>query len=177
MIRCPFCDHKNPTGATHCAECKAELFDPDAAAADVGAGAGAPSAEANSLDGRVLALVRGGRKIEAIKLYRDVTGAGLKEAKDAVEALERDGTVPPKRAGAAGSGVDNAEIRDLLRAGQKIRAIKLYRERTGTGLADSKNAVEAMARAEGLPVGGSGCSSAVLSLLVIAFVLGYLAAR
>ncbi len=174
MIRCPFCDHKNPTGATHCAECKAELFDPDAAAAD--SSAGAPSAEANSLDGCVLALVRGGRKIEAIKLYRDVTGAGLKEAKDAVEALERDGAGPPKRAGATGPGVDNAEILELLRAGQKIRAIKLYRERTGTGLADSKSAVEAMARAEGLPVGGSGCGSAVLSLLVIAFVLGYLAA-
>jgi hypothetical protein len=29
-----------------------------------------------------------GRKIEAIKLYRDATGAGLKEAKDAVEKLE-----------------------------------------------------------------------------------------
>jgi hypothetical protein len=29
-----------------------------------------------------------GRKIEAIKLYRDSTGAGLKEAKDFVDALE-----------------------------------------------------------------------------------------
>jgi large subunit ribosomal protein L7/L12 len=175
MIRCPFCDHKNPTGATHCAECKAELFDPDAAAAD--AGAGAPSAEANSLDGRVLALVRDGRKIQAIKLYRDITGAGLKEAKDAVEALERDGALSSKRAGAAGAGVDKAEILELLRAGQKIRAIKLYRERSGSGLADAKNAVESLARAEGLPAGGSGCGSAVLSLVAIALVVGYLAAR
>jgi hypothetical protein len=30
-----------------------------------------------------------GRKIEAIKLYRGMTGFGLKEAKDAVEELER----------------------------------------------------------------------------------------
>ena len=29
-----------------------------------------------------------GRKIEAIKLYREMTGLGLKEAKDAVEELE-----------------------------------------------------------------------------------------
>ena len=174
MIRCPFCDHKNPTGATHCAECKAELFDPDAAEA----GAGAASAESNSLDGRVLTLLSGGRKIEAIKLYRDVTGAGLKEAKDAVEALERDGSLPPQRAQAAsGPGVDNAEILELLRAGQKIRAIKLYRERTGSGLADAKNAVEALARAEGLPVGGSGCGSAALSILAIALVVAYLAVR
>lgn len=31
-----------------------------------------------------------GRTIQAIKVYRDVTGAGLKEAKEAVEALRRD---------------------------------------------------------------------------------------
>jgi large subunit ribosomal protein L7/L12 len=33
-------------------------------------------------------LIRSGRKIEAIKLYRSQTGVGLKEAKDAVEAQE-----------------------------------------------------------------------------------------
>jgi hypothetical protein len=30
-----------------------------------------------------------GEKIQAIKVYRDMTGLGLKEAKDAVEDLER----------------------------------------------------------------------------------------
>lgn len=30
-----------------------------------------------------------GRKIQAIKLYREATGAGLKDAKDAVELLAR----------------------------------------------------------------------------------------
>ena len=30
----------------------------------------------------IVELVRGGKKIEAIKLYRDLTGAGLAEAKD-----------------------------------------------------------------------------------------------
>ncbi|WP_109505454.1 ribosomal protein L7/L12 [Nocardioides speluncae] len=29
-----------------------------------------------------------GRKIEAIKLYRQATGVGLKEAKDAVEEIQ-----------------------------------------------------------------------------------------
>ena len=31
-----------------------------------------------------------GQKISAIKLYREATGAGLKEAKDAVEVMEKD---------------------------------------------------------------------------------------
>jgi hypothetical protein len=39
------------------------------------------------LDQQVAELVRGGRKIEAIKLYRAQSGVGLKEAKDYVERL------------------------------------------------------------------------------------------
>ncbi|GAA2503128.1 ribosomal protein L7/L12 [Streptomyces longisporus] len=35
----------------------------------------------------VNALLREGKKIQAIKVYREATGAGLKEAKDAVDKL------------------------------------------------------------------------------------------
>jgi ribosomal protein L7/L12 len=38
----------------------------------------------------VLQLVRSGQKILAIKHYRELTGAGLKEAKDAVEFMEKE---------------------------------------------------------------------------------------
>ncbi|MBD3006224.1 MULTISPECIES: ribosomal protein L7/L12 [unclassified Streptomyces] len=37
---------------------------------------------------RVAALVREGKKIEAIKVYRQLTDADLKEAKEAVERME-----------------------------------------------------------------------------------------
>lgn len=40
-----------------------------------------------AIDQDVLALARAGRKIEAIKRYREITGVGLKEAKDAVERM------------------------------------------------------------------------------------------
>lgn len=36
----------------------------------------------------VMALVREGKKIEAIKLLRDQTGLGLKEAKDKIDAVD-----------------------------------------------------------------------------------------
>ncbi|GIF41621.1 ribosomal protein L7/L12 [Actinoplanes xinjiangensis] len=39
--------------------------------------------------GAVLQELLAGRKIQAIKEYRDATGVGLKEAKDAVEFLAR----------------------------------------------------------------------------------------
>jgi ribosomal protein L7/L12 len=38
---------------------------------------------------RVIDALRGGKKIEAIKEYRVATGAGLREAKDFVEELQR----------------------------------------------------------------------------------------
>ena len=40
---------------------------------------------------QVRIALNGGNKIEAIKMYRELTGLGLKEAKDAVEKMERDG--------------------------------------------------------------------------------------
>jgi ribosomal protein L7/L12 len=36
----------------------------------------------------VRALIGQGKKIQAVKVYRDLTGVGLKEAKDAVDMLE-----------------------------------------------------------------------------------------
>lgn len=39
------------------------------------------------VDSQILVLLREGKKIEAIKLYREATGVGLKEAKDFVESL------------------------------------------------------------------------------------------
>lgn len=40
-------------------------------------------------DDEIRELIRQNRKIEAIKRLRDLTGLGLKEARDAVDALER----------------------------------------------------------------------------------------
>lgn len=53
-----------------------------------------------------------------------------------------DGSAPP--IGRPASEGELASVRDLLRAEGKIQAIKRYRELTGAGLLDAKNAVEAM---------------------------------
>jgi ribosomal protein L7/L12 len=49
----------------------------------------APAPSPASEDPRVLELVRQKKKIQAIKLYRELTGVGLAEAKDAVEGLAK----------------------------------------------------------------------------------------
>ena len=89
----------------------------------------------------ILAEVKGGNKIAAIKLCREATGMGLAEAKEWVEKLEAspDAALSPgSEAGALSS------VAGLLFAGRKIDAIKLYREQVkpGAGLAESKEAVE-----------------------------------
>ena len=43
-----------------------------------------------------------------------------------------------------------ADIVDALRSGQQILAIKLWRERTGVGLAEAKNEMDALAARLGL---------------------------
>lgn len=46
-----------------------------------------PKKMGSELEAAVRALIAKGRKLEAIKQVRDGTGLGLKEAKDAVEAM------------------------------------------------------------------------------------------
>ena len=46
--------------------------------------------EQTDLPPDVISAIRAHRKIEAIKMLRELRGLGLKEAKDAVEAYERD---------------------------------------------------------------------------------------
>ena len=105
-----------------------------------------------------------GQKIEAIKLFRERMGAGLKESKDAVEAIQR-GEAPP--ASSSGDRAFEDEVATLLEQGQKIEAIKRYRERTGVGLKEAKDAVERMAERRGLaPSQGVGCFGVVLLALM-----------
>jgi large subunit ribosomal protein L7/L12 len=82
--------------------------------------------------GPVADLLREGKKLEAIKLLKEQTGVGLKEAKDAVEAMERGGVVEAPVAQAAGAprritsemAIDDAELRRHLSGGRLIDAIK-----------------------------------------------------
>ena len=96
-------------------------------------------------------LARSGQKIKAIKLYRQMFGVGLKEAKDAVEKLEAGEPLVVTSVSASPSlstpveqSAQMAEVVQLLRASQKIEAIKLYRQVSDAGLKEAKDAVEAM---------------------------------
>lgn len=93
------------------------------------------------------ALVRAGNKIEAIKRLRELTGLGLREAKDAVERIDSAGAAQLllQRMPAAPQGpvpID-ADVRLLAQQGKRIDAIKLLRERKRMGLKEAKDALDA----------------------------------
>jgi hypothetical protein len=96
IIVCRFCDRRNPPEYTHCAGCGAALSrDPDVPpSADGGI---SPASAPQGLAAEVLAILQSQGKIAAIKQYREATGAGLRESKEAVEALAEEAGVTPAR--------------------------------------------------------------------------------
>jgi len=92
----------------------------------------------------VRALLDDGNKIEAIKLVREQTGLGLKEAKDLVDAMERGAAVSilPGTDSPAFHGDVDSEARRLVAAGKVIDAIKLVRAQKNLGLKEAKDYVE-----------------------------------
>jgi ribosomal protein L7/L12 len=99
------------------------------------------------LENELRELIQQGQKIQAIKRYREVYATGLKESKDAVEALEASGVLPiPAVPYKPATGLNSdAVIGEVIRMGldgKKIEAIRLYREHFDVGLAEAKNVVE-----------------------------------
>ena len=114
-----------------------------------GQGTNKPSSQplASVMD-EVHTLVAEGRKIEAVRRYREITRCSLVVAKDKVElmaenlpllaASERYSETPQ-------SNVGN-EIVALVRAGRKLEAIKMYCTQTGVSLKEGKEAIDKIAR-------------------------------
>ncbi len=71
----------------------------------------------------------------------------------------------PRQAQAIGAAEE--DVLGALRAGRKIEAIKIYRKKTGVGLAEAKEAVEAMGTEHGITPQSSGCAGVVLAALVL----------
>lgn len=167
MHVCPACGKKNLPGFAYCPKCGASLEPrPDHSAASEQTGSIDPAASAlqefesgDAGDDPIAALLERGEKIAAIKLYRQQTGAGLAEAKRAIEAWSRRDDL---------HGDLTAEVVELLKRGQKFGAIKLYRERTGADLVAAKRAVEDLMVEHHISPQRRGCLGSAAMVLMLA---------
>jgi large subunit ribosomal protein L7/L12 len=105
------------------------------AAAGGGGAAAAPAEEKTEFD--VVLVAVGEKKINVIKEVRAITGLGLKEAKDLVEAA-------PKTVKEAATKQEAEDIKKKLEevGAKKIQVIKVIREITSLGLKEAKDLVD-----------------------------------
>lgn len=97
----------------------------------------------SALPAQVQEALDQGNKVEAVKRLRSLTGLGLQEAKDAVDASMR-GESPAAgfapKAFAADAPLP-AQVQEALDQGNKMEAIRRLRDLTGLGLKEAMDAV------------------------------------
>lgn len=86
MTRCPNCAFENDELRDACGACGWAFANSRPSPSALAEMYPAPDSAAEH---EILRLVRDGKKISAIKIHRETTGLGLKESKEAVEALAR----------------------------------------------------------------------------------------
>ena len=110
-----------------------------------------------SLD-EVRRLAQNGNLIEAVRRYRELYGVGLKEAKNAVDALTAGKVVEVHRVFSGPLTSEETsrvleEVKELLRSGNKVGALKHYREVNDVSLNKAMDVVNQVEAAlTGVPV-------------------------
>ncbi|MCA9193494.1 MAG: hypothetical protein KDB03_17095 [Planctomycetales bacterium] len=117
---------------------------------------------------QIAELMQQGNKIAAVKLYKDVHGCGLAEAKQAVEDLfpvdsvvgnSPGSSLSESQAGSADVARGSTQLSEQeaidkilehLTAGEKIEAIKVYRSYYNSSLMDAKIAIDALQQKHGI---------------------------
>lgn len=107
------------------------------------------------MDAEIQDALANGQKIAAIKRYRALTGAGLKEAKDAVEAAA-DGRAVVGKTGRQIALADAGGVRDLLADGRRDEAVTLYQRFAGVDQYTAQDAVADIERQMRLADGPQG---------------------
>jgi hypothetical protein len=100
-------------------------------------------------DSVVQAALDRGNKIEAIKRVRQLTGLGLKEAKDLVEAYQRNPASVVEKKKRPVNDLSADGVRDLIEEGKLDEAVDLYRRFAGVDQYTAQDAVEKLRKEMG----------------------------
>ncbi len=89
---------------------------------------------------KVVQLVQQGQKLMALKVYRDETGCDLSTCKDVIDELERQLKETALRETLDMQPDD--EVIQLLKRGEKLMVVKVYKEKTGCDLILAKDYID-----------------------------------
>jgi LSD1 subclass zinc finger protein len=112
------------------------------------------------LESEIRAYLAARQKITAIKVYRKVTGASLKEAKEAIETVGAGGSLEASRlpplntivASPADDALTLSQASQIIREGDKIAAIRLLRNRYDISLKVAKEAADLLEKGENVDI-------------------------
>jgi len=88
----------------------------------------------------IIKLIRDDQKLEAVKRYKELRRTSLLEAKNFIEELTD--RLEQESPGILAAPSELEEISELIYAGQKLEAVKRYRDQRSTSLVDAKQFVE-----------------------------------
>lgn len=152
-LTCPSCgaplEVDGSSSLVRCKFCKNTAFVPGVAQSII-----PDSADALA---EIRQLAESGNLIEAIRRYRELYAVGLKDAKGAVEALAAGKVVEVRFTSTPLTAEDTSrileEVKELLRGGNKIEAIKRYRVVNDVSLTQAKDVIDQIEAAlTGIPV-------------------------
>jgi hypothetical protein len=101
-------------------------------------------------DEQLQTFITRGKKIEAIKRYRELTAVGLKEAKDAIELIILNPDILGEKKKAPRLDLDDAPgVRDLIDEGRDDEAVNIYQKFAGVDEFTARDMVDKIKREMG----------------------------
>ena len=144
----------------------------------------------SSLKAQCIAHIQAGEKLQAVKVYKEAKGVSLAEAKDVIDRLaEKLATDDSMQYEAANieqptetheysaqelDGSLEERCLELIKSGNILQAVKLYKDESGAGLKEAKDTIDAWVAKlrNDIPSPQKGCGATIVIVIIVTTILG-----
>ena len=151
---------------------------------------GAKTKKVSPLKAQCIAHIQAGEKLQAVKVYKEAKGVSLAEAKDVIdrlaEKLQAEGSMQYEAANIEqptethdhsaleSDGSLEERCLELIKSGNILQAVKLYKDESGAGLKEAKDMIDSMVARlkKDIPSPQKGCGATIVIVIIVTTVLG-----